>query len=483
MRSKTLLVIAIAATMTLSGCLAAADDLVDDELLAYGESNDAGTASTVPDATDTLEAADDPLWENPQTYPHPAFDWPTVTNPADGQDAPKWWEPIPERDIPANPSSLEGVGETGDEDPSGAGIALFGSLAIVPSWDDQTAIHDISNPEDPKLLSTFGDVDHRDADTIAYPDGRLVAVFASEAKNRVHVWNVTDPENPEKLGSIKPEDGTHNVGIVPGTPYLYNSNSMGGKTDDAALDPGNGEGIIEIYDLSDPEEPKLVENFGNGYGCHDISFRVTDEEQRAYCAGIEYTQIIDVSDVENPEVITSIPVHHGVQDAPSASASPARFSHLALPSADGETLVVGDETGGGLAPACDAHATAGGQTVSGPVGNLYFYDISDEESPEYKSQLSPNHHYASNPPTGDEGGFGAAGCTAHFGRIVPSEEGQHLAMSWYGAGVTLIDFTDPSAPTIEEQWNPNTNTWDVWYYNGYLVTGDLSRGMDVLEVK
>jgi hypothetical protein len=479
-RRHLVLALVLAATVTLSGCLAAADDLVDDEYLGFGSDDSAGTASTVPDTgTTALEATDEPLWDNPQTFPHPDFDYPTVTNPPQGEDIPEHWEPIPERQLPTDPADVTHEAGIGDPVP-GTGIALFGSLAIVPNRDGQSKIFDISEPTSPELLATF-DTPGRDVDTIAYPDGRLVAVFATD-QGVDPVWNITDPTNPKRITKLEPTDGSHNVAVVPGTPIMYNGNSGGGGTPTASASPDQGEGITEIYDLSDPDNITHVEDWQNGYGCHDISFRVTEETQRAYCAGIEYTQIWDISDPKNPEVIVSIPVHHGNAGAPSGSVSFARFAHLAIASPDGETLVVGDETGGGLAPACDAYANAGGQTVSGPVGNLYFYDISDEEDPQLQGFMSPSQHYPTNPPDNRVGGFPTA-CTSHFGRMIPSEEGQHLAMSWYGAGVTLIDFTDPANPVIESQWNQDAETWDVWYYNGYLFTGDQLRGMDVFTLE
>ena len=44
----------------------------------------------------------------------------------------------------------------------------------------------------------------------------------------------------------------------------------------------------------------------------------------------------------------------------------------------------------------------------------------------------------------------------------------------------LIDFTDPTDPWMIDQWNEHTDTWEAWYYNGYVFTGDLRRGLDVL---
>jgi hypothetical protein len=65
---------------------------------------------------------------------------------------------------------------------------------------------------------------------------------------------------------------------------------------------------------------------------------------------------------------------------------------------------------------------------------------------------------------------------------VPDPERDILAMAFYRAGVVLVDFTDVTNPTLLDQFDDGTDTWEVQYYNGYLFTGDLARGMDVLRL-
>jgi hypothetical protein len=61
-------------------------------------------------------------------------------------------------------------------------------------------------------------------------------------------------------------------------------------------------------------------------------------------------------------------------------------------------------------------------------------------------------------------------------------------MSYYGDGVILLDFTgideaNGHLPKVIDQYVDNSNTWETWYDNGYLFTGDLERGMDVLTFR
>jgi len=441
--------------------------------------------------TDAAEQSTDPVdetvpdVENPSALKaaHPSFGFPTMNDPTQGVEGevPGWWAPPEPRDLPDQVTEVEHLANDGTDEERGAGIAVFGSLAIVPGYIDETTIYDISDPTTPEKLSDLGDPPARDADTIAFPDGTLYAVFATDS-GVVPVYDITDPTDPQKVSTIEPERGSHNVGVVPGTPLLYNSASNGGGTGSQV--PGEGSSGTAIYDLSDPSNPEMVTDFENGYSCHDISFHISEDQQRAYCAGIQMTQIWDISDPRDPSVVVDIPVHHGVSGTPSTGVGSAFFSHLAMVNEDASVLIVGDENGGGIAPACDAYADAAGQSASGPAGNLWFYDISDEENPQLQGWFSPPSHYASNPPQDDRmteiGGTEVpAGCTAHFGQLIPGEE--KLAMAFYGAGVVLVDFSDPANPIMVDQFNDNRNVWDVWTYQGYMFAGDLANGFDVYQ--
>jgi len=258
-----------------------------------------------------------------------------------------------------------------------------------------------------------------------------------------------------------------------------------------------GAGQTEIYDLSDPANPVLVKEWKNGFGCHHIYFwnNAAQEKYRAICAGVEYTQIWDTADPLNPEVIVSIPVHHGRAGTPSASVSgvpsatgilaangvpvpgvpvpvpvstTVAFSHFSILNDDGTVLIVGDEMGGGGGyPGCGARR----EDTSTPLGALWFYDVRNEKDPQLRGWFSP----------GTKGAYGtSSSCTAHHGRLVPDAERDLLAMAFYAAGVVLVDFTDPAKPRMVDQFDQGTDTWEVQYYNGYLFTGDLARGMDVL---
>ena len=426
------------------------------------------------------------LWDDPQNFPHPKWGWATLSSPSLVVPNPSW-API-NNTMPASITGFEHLAQA-SEVTQGAGIAVFGSLVFVPGEGAGSWVVDISDPAHPNVLST-NDSPDRGCAIVAYPDGRLVAVCS--AGGGFDMVEMTDPRQSVIINHTDAPTGGHKLGVVPGTPILYNAGSSGGEPlPNPVFGPGlcnvsidQCVGSTEVYNLTDPEHPVLVQQFQNGLSCHHIFFWNSLTKQRAICAGIQYTQIWDTADPENPRVIVNVPVHHGVAGTPSAMLSIAAFSHTAGLSRDGTILYVGDENmGGGLPPGCligtelGAGEGADVGNVGTPIGATWFYDVSTETSPLLAGYFSPPR-YPEVPSLGS--------CTTHHGRLVPDPQGRDLlAMSYYNDGVILIDFTGIGAGTLPKQiaqFHDGTNTWETWYYNGHLITGDLARGMDVYQL-
>ncbi len=449
-----------------------------------GPGEQAGEQSLDPgDGLDLAPSAAQ-LFEEPGSQVHPAFGLPTYTTiPEDlPEGAPAFWEPIEANEFSVEEIATEHLSEDPEEVVEyGTGIAVWGELVVIPGRStDKAWIVSIEDPANPTLVSEF-DAGGRDVDILGFPDGGLFAVFATD-RGEVPIWDITDPEDPVEAAVLEPDRGSHNVEIVPGTPLVYNAAGAAGG-DTGNLPGGGTEGTV-IWNLSDPYEPEQVLDFENGYSCHDIKFSLwpSEDKYRAYCAGYEVSQIWDIEDPTNPEVIVDVPVHHGVPDAPSSAVTPARFSHLAMSNMDGTVLIVGDETGGGGAPACDVQVSDGPVTASGPLGNLYFYDISDEENPLFMGQISADAPALNLDAMMEDPEHATSSCTSHFGQLIPAEDRDLLAVAFYGPGIVVVDFTNPMNPQIVDEWSDGTSTWDVWFYNGYLITGDINRGMDVLQL-
>ncbi len=482
---RSLAVAALLATATLlAGC---SSDGTPDEAAPYDNLGPGARYNGTAGVVGQVFAGTQPLYRDPQNTPHPAFNFATLVWPAAGPDVPEAWQPINGTALPATLADLQLVKNAGVR--SGAGIALFGSLAVVPGYGSSTAVLDVSEPARPGILSSFypqdGLANHRGAAFIPLPTGQLVVVISTGSG--IDVWDLTDPKTPQPLPPLVIEDpvtgdaiGSHKVGVIPGTPIVVN-----------AASDGQNRPVSQMFDLSDPGNPFRLPDFENGFSCHHVYFwndRV-EEKYRGVCAGIQATQIWDTTDPYHPSVIVTVPFGTGGTPADSQGSVvfPASLSHYAGLSLDGKVLLMGDEWGGGgtVPPGCVARVdvpTVGG--VSVPLGAVWFYDVSVETEPALLGWYSASEDQRL------QGGAGALGqdasCTAHHGRLIPVPGRDVLAMSFYGAGVVVVDFTalrgeQGGLPTTVAQFADGSNTWETWYYDGYLFTGDLARGMDVLK--
>ncbi len=391
--------------------------------------------------------------------------------------------------------------DAGEPVPTAAGIWVFGDFAFASARSERFFIVDVSDPENPELIFQAPEDSitayARDADIIVHPNGHRTLVLATQ-NDGMHFWDVTDPYHPEFLSSILVHPN-HNVAVIPGTEWVFNSQS------------GGTGGFNEIIDASNPRQPLELKAYGT-HGCHDITFfgSYGDEKFRAYCAGIDRTEIWDLSNLD-PSIqragITVLgvvdfyenPADSPVVGNPAFQSYPVRtLHHLAMVNEDASILIIGDEQNGGGTPGgCIAYDENTG--TASPTGALWFYDISDETDPVLLSWLSPPTVTPAVPPATpdperidpeDPGSVtdplrpttaGVPNCTAHFGSLVPGEE--KMVMAWYSAGVLLIDFSDPANPIIMEQFQPEgTNPWDARIHNGYVFTGDIGRGMDILKL-
>jgi hypothetical protein len=375
----------------------------------------------------------------------PADDATTQSTP-DTPDEPaddSWGKPLPDEI-----QGLETV-TTAEAVENGRGVVAHGDH-VYASGGQGFHVVDVSTPDDPKVVGELPELGSRDVDLIHYQGNRTVAVLATQS-NGMKFVDVTTPEDPELLASVLEGVSVHNLAVVPGTSTVYNSRSL-------SVGPDQG---VDVVDASDPANPEVVRFADNVLTCHDVDFRVSDD--RAYCAGVTATEIWDISDPEQPEVVSTI-------------ANPAiSIHHWATPAQDGDLLVIGDEFAGAAAYGCGARAeTPGpGGDASDPVGSVWFYDISNEDAPQPLSWLSvdaPTDNWDNDPGTA---------CTAHFGELVPDRD--KLVVGWYIAGTYIVDFSDPTAPQVVDRWRDQSDVWDARVHNGYVFTGDSNRGVDILS--
>jgi hypothetical protein len=259
----------------------------------------------------------------------------------------------------------------------------------------------------------------------------------------VRLIDVRNPKKPRFLSSVELPGGAHTLTVYPGTELIYAS--PGGLA--------NGGSVEQILDASNPNKLKVVATFKpNQTGCHDITFaRSPDERMLAFCPGGGEVSIWDVTDELAPVVIA-----HGF--------TPSFFPHAAVPTPDGEYLVMTDE------------AFAAHDCVGGPTGSVWVFDIRTPEVPLLVGHWGPQRGAA---PVGT---IANEWCTAHNLNFVGKT--RQAVISWYTGGTSVVDFSDPTLPTeVAYFWPDDANSWSSYFFDGRIWVNDLNRGIDVLEVK
>ena len=291
-------------------------------------------------------------------------------------------------------------------------------------------IVDITDPENPFIAAVY-DCAITQGDIQVWKDGeRILASYTADgtfgeagAASRCGrdlklepdasgtvIVDLTTPTSPQTVSYLYVPRGSHNMTIHPSGDYLYNSNS------DLIT---STKPSITIYDVSQPERPRKVQDFplpfvplSLGSESHDITFN--EDGSRAYSAALSQTLILDTTDPEDPRMVSQI-LDPAINVAHQADP-------VTLTRADGserEVLVVTDERAGAAGSAeC-------------PGGGLHLYDISHsrEVAPE---KIGTWFIDAVQPQDG-------ATCTSHVLRIYPEEE--MLTVAWYSQGVRVLDIS------------------------------------------
>ncbi|MGH2837239.1 MAG: LVIVD repeat-containing protein [Thermoleophilaceae bacterium] len=358
--------------------------------------------------------------------------------------------------------------DTAGGSPAASDIEMHGDYAFIGSYTEGMVIADISNPEAPKRVGVFSCGGGSQYDVQLSNDGNLAvlssdgtgATCLDEGQSGSMIIDTSDKANPRMVSFIPIQVGTHTQTLDDRTLYVNNYPASYSK--------------LEIFDLTNPVQPtKLSElSFGGEDSVHDsfVDHR-PDGKSLLYAASIGYTDVIDVTDPTQPELLQRI------QDGA------VTISHQAEPNPARDTLVVTDEfAGGGDSPVCGGAPVKAGEGVLPFVGDptdigaLHFYKLSSDgtiaENGTGDGKLGTfNLPYQLN-PTG--------GCTVHVFWQAPDQN--RLVAAWYGRGIHVVDYADPANATSPGYFIPTgANAWAAKPHRGYIFTGDIARGMDVLR--
>jgi hypothetical protein len=389
------------------------------------------------------------------------------------------------------------------------------------------SVWDVKNPAQPVLLSSVLCATDQGDPTII---GNLLFISAESQRARtdcgtqgvqdgkdrergVRIFDVSDPKNPKLIKNIQTCRGSHTHTVVPHPTdkniiYIY----VGGSSSvrDAAELEGCSEGtvaenpntsqyrvdIIRVP-LRSPSEATVTgfarifdglprspgragvsadslaaaaaanpnPNPNNNRrrtdgpsGCHDLTAYPAFNLVAGSCGS--FGILLDARDPEHPVRIDQ--------------KSDLNFSlwHTAVFNNDGTSVVFTDEWGGGTSPRCritDPLRLGGNTILSIKDGKMaqhgYFKMLAAQTDQE--------------------------NCVSHNGGLVPVPGRDIMVQGWYQGGVNVFDFTDATKPfeiayfdrgPVDAGQLVMGGSWGAYYWNGYIYSSELSRGLDILEL-
>jgi hypothetical protein len=362
--------------------------------------------------------------------------------------------------------------------PGGGQVVIQGRYAYVGHQHrpDGTTILDISDPRAPKIVSKLmtshpwthshkvrvagdlmvvnSEIEPGAGDRLAYPDGGF------------RIYDIKDPTDPKPVSFVKTyARGVHRFDIDES--YAYISTEMDGFV-------GN---ILVIYDIRNPSKPIEVSRWwmpgqnaaagepahpkGRNHSLHH-AMRCGDELYAGcWFSGVS---IIDISDITRPRTL-------GRHEYDPPHAEPTHtFLKLPFPI-----------RGRSIAVSTEEERPKRGPDSGRPHAPLRTWDVTDPTKPtilytfELDEKAQPYH--------GDDVRFGAHQLRERVDKDCV------LYVTWFAAGLRIIDINDPSNPVEKGYFIPQptagkTTPWtnDVAKDDrGLIFVTDKSRGLDVIE--
>ncbi|GGY89140.1 LVIVD repeat-containing protein [Streptomyces nitrosporeus] len=374
-------------------------------------------------------------------------------------------------------------------------LAFQGRYAYAGNYDG-FRIFDISNPEKPRTvaevlcpgsqndISVSGNLLFLSTDSSRSDDSCASTSQPATEKSSwegMKVFDISDKRNPKYVAAVETACGSHTHTIIPerGNVYVYVSSYAPNEAFPDCRPPHDGISVIKVP-RNAPEDSRVV-NFpvlfpdgGNPgapanpgvsrtTGCHDITVLPSKDLAAGACMGDGL--LFSIEDPENPRVIDR------VQDNVNFA-----FWHSATFNQRTDKVVFTDELGGGGAATCNEETgpNRGANGVYDIVGRgdhrkLVFRSYFKIDRPQAETEV----------------------CVAHNGSLIPVKGKDLMVQAWYQGGVSVWDFTDSSKPReiayfergpVSTDAVTTAGPWSAYYYNGYIYSNDIAKGLDVLKL-
>jgi hypothetical protein len=193
--------------------------------------------------------------------------------------------------------------------------------------------------------------------------------------------------------------------------------------------------------------------------CHDITVYPAIGLAGGACGG--YGLLLDIRDAAHPKRIAAVA-------DPNFS-----FWHSATFNNAGTKILFTDEWGGGGQPRCRSTDKPewGADAIFTLANNTMTFRS------YYKLPVAQKT---------------VENCVAHNGTLIPIPGRDVMVQAWYQGGLSVFDWTDADHPKEIAYFDrgPIDSTkvvmggyWSTYWYNGYIVASEISRGLDIFRLK
>ncbi|MGW5102356.1 LVIVD repeat-containing protein [Streptomyces sp. NPDC004100] len=379
-------------------------------------------------------------------------------------------------------------------------LAFQGKYAFAGNYDG-FRVFDISDPKAPKTVaqvlcpgsqndvSVSGDLLFLSTDSSRSDDSCASTAQPATEKSSwegMKIFDISDKANPRYVAAVETACGSHTHTLVPERKnvYLYVSSYSPNATFPDCQPPHDGISVVKVPRKA-PEKAAVVgfpvlfpgdgpDGGGNPgaptnpgvsktTGCHDLTVLPSKDLAAGACMGDGI--LFSIKDPEHPKVLDQ--VEDNVNFA---------FWHSATFNQKADKVVFTDELGGGGAATCNA-------AIGPNRGADGIYDITGRG--EHRKLVFRGYYKIPRHQADTEN------CVAHNGSLIPVKGKDLMVQAWYQGGVSVWDFTDSARPkeiAYFERGPLSTETlqlggaWSAYYYNGYVYSNDIVKGLDVLKL-
>lgn len=374
-------------------------------------------------------------------------------------------------------------------------LAFQGKHAFAANYDG-FRIFDVSNPKKPRTvaqvlcpgsqndISVSGDLLFLSTDSSRSDNSCASTTQPATEKSSwegMKVFDISDKRNPKYVAAVETACGSHTHTIIPErkSVYVYVSSYSPNEAFPDCRPPHDGISVIKVP-RGAPEKSRIV-NFpvlfpdgGNPgaptnpgvsrtTGCHDITVLPSKDLAAGACMGDGL--LFSIKDPENPKIIDR------VQDNVNFA-----FWHSATFNQGADKVIFTDELGGGGAATCN-------DEIGPNRGADGIYDITGRG--DHRKLVFRSYFKIDRPQADTEV------CVAHNGSIIPVKGRDLMVQAWYQGGISVWDFTNSSKPKeiaffergpVSTQAVTLAGSWSAYYYNGYIYSNDITKGLDVLKL-